>query len=78
MIKMGQIALKGVNWVHNDTIRSYSLESSQLCTQCIKSGQMVLKGVNWVHNDKIRLNGLERSQLGSQCKIRSYGLERNG
>ena len=34
MIKLGHMVLKGVNWVHNDTIRSNSLESSQLCTQC--------------------------------------------
>ena len=29
-IKLGEMVLKGINWVHNDT----------------KSGQMVLKGVN--------------------------------
>ena len=45
MIKLGQMVLKGVIWVHNDK------------NQVI----MVLKGVNWVHNDKIRSNGLERS-----------------
>ena len=45
------MVLKGVNWVHNEKIRS--------------NGQMV-KGVNCVHNDKIRSNGLERSQLGTQ------------
>ena len=66
MHKISHMVLKGVNWVHNDKIRSYGLERSQLGTQCIKSGQMVLKGVNWVHNDKIRSNGLERSQLGTQ------------
>ena len=60
------MVLKGVNWVHNDKIRSNGLERSQLGTQYIKSGQMVLKGVNWVHNDKIGSNGLERSQLGTQ------------
>ena len=66
MIKLGQMVLKGVNYVHNDKIRSNGLERSQLSTQCIKSSQMVLKGVNWVHNDKIGSNGLERSQLCTQ------------
>ena len=28
--KLGQMVLKGVNWVHNDKIRSNGLESSQL------------------------------------------------
>ena len=52
MQKSGHMVLKGVNWVHNDKIRSNGLERSQLGTQCIKSGHMVLKGVNWVHNAK--------------------------
>ena len=59
------MVLKGVNWVHNDKIRSYGPERSQLGIECKKSGHMVLKRVNWVHNDKIRSNGLERSQLGT-------------
>ena len=29
MIKLGQIVLKGVNWVHNDKIRSNGVERSQ-------------------------------------------------
>ena len=33
MIKLGQMVLKGVNWVHNDEIRSYVLERTQLGTQ---------------------------------------------
>ena len=33
MIKLGQMVLKGVNWVHNDKVRSNGLEMSQLCTQ---------------------------------------------
>ena len=33
MIKLGQMVLKGVNWVHNDKIRSYGLERSQLGTE---------------------------------------------
>ena len=33
MVKLGQMVLKGVNWVHNAKIRSYGLERSQLCTQ---------------------------------------------
>ena len=33
MIQLGQMVLKGVNWVHNDTIRSNGLERSQLSTQ---------------------------------------------
>ena len=35
MINLGQMVLKGVNWVYNNKIQL---------------GQMVLKGVNWVHN----------------------------
>ena len=33
MIKRGQMALKGVNSVHNDKIGKYGLERSQLGTQ---------------------------------------------
>ena len=65
MIKLGQMVLKGVIWVHNANIRSYGFERSQLGT-IQKSSQMVLKGVNWVHNTKIRSYGFERSQLGTQ------------
>ena len=69
MIKLGQMVMKGVIWVHNAEIRSYGLERSQLATliklgqmvlkgvigyTILKSGHLVLKGVNWVHNDKIR------------------------
>ena len=66
------MVLKGVNWVHNDKIRSNGLERSQVGTLIIKLGQMVLKGVNWVQNQVIwsmiknGSNGLERSQLGTQ------------
>ena len=82
MIKLGQMVLKGVNWVHNDTIGSNGLERSQLGTQykkqvtwcskesigytMIKLGEMVLKGVKWVHNTKISSYDLEESQLGTQ------------
>ena len=34
MIKLGQMVLKGVNWVHKDKIRSNVLERSNLGTQC--------------------------------------------
>ena len=30
MIKLGQMVLKGVNWLHNDKNRSNGLERSQL------------------------------------------------
>ena len=76
------MALKWVNRVHNDKIRSNGLERNQYSTQCknqaiwswkesigytmIKLGEMVLKWVNSAQNDKIRSNGLERSQLGTQ------------
>ena len=51
MIKLGQMVLKGVIWVHNNKIWSNGLERrSQLS----------------IHNDKIRSKGLERSQLGTQ------------
>ena len=33
MAKLDQIVLKGVNLVHNDKIKSYGLQSSNLCTQ---------------------------------------------
>ena len=33
MIKLGQMVLKGVIWVHNTKMRSYGLERSQLGTQ---------------------------------------------
>ena len=46
MIKLGQMVLKGVNWVHNDKIGSNGLERSQFGYTMIKSGKMVLKGVN--------------------------------
>ena len=32
-MKLGQLVLKGVNWVHNDEIRSNGLERSQFGTQ---------------------------------------------
>ena len=32
MIQLGQMILKGVNWVHNVKVRSYGLEMSQLGT----------------------------------------------
>ena len=54
MIKLHQMVLKGVSWVHNDKIRSSGLERSQL------GGQH-----NYVHNAKIKSYGLERSQLGT-------------
>ena len=50
MIKLGQMVLKGVNWVHDEK----------------KSGPMVLKGVNWVSNTKIRSYGVERCHLGRE------------
>ena len=34
MTTFGQMVLKGINWVHNDKIRSNGLERSNLCTQC--------------------------------------------
>ena len=45
MIKLGQMVLKGVNWVHNDKIRSNGLERSQRVHND-KIGQMVLKEVH--------------------------------
>ena len=33
MIKIGQMVLKGVNWVHNAKIKSFGLERSQMGTQ---------------------------------------------
>ena len=33
MIKLGQMVLKGVDWVHNTKIKSYDIERSQTSTQ---------------------------------------------
>ena len=66
MIKLGQMVLKGVNWLHNDKNRSNGLERSQLVRQ-YKSCHMVLKGVNWVHNDNTG-SILKSGQLGTQYK----------
>ena len=33
MIKLGQMVLKGVNWVHNTKSGLYGLERSQMSTQ---------------------------------------------
>ena len=33
MIKLGEMVLKQVDWLHNTKIRSYGLERSQLGTQ---------------------------------------------
>ena len=88
MQKSDYMVLKGVNWLHNDKIRSNVLERSNLGTQnknqvissrkesigytMTKLGQMVLKGVIWAHSTKIRSFGLERSQLGTICKTKNY------
>ena len=32
MIKLGEMVLKGINWVHNAKIMTYCLESSQMGT----------------------------------------------
>ena len=40
--KLGQMVLKGINWVHNGKIRKYGLERSNLCTQWKKSENLVL------------------------------------
>ena len=65
MIKLGQMVLKGVNWLHNDKNRSNGLERSQLVRQ-YKSCHMVLKGVNWVHNNTGSI--LKSGQLGTKYK----------
>ena len=56
------MVLKGVNWAHNEKIRSYGLERSQLGTQCKNQVIWVLKEVSWVHNAKIRPYGHEKSR----------------
>ena len=38
MVKLDQMVLKGVNWIHNDNIRLYGLEKSQLGNTIIKLG----------------------------------------
>ena len=46
MIKLGQIVLKGVNWIHNANIRSYGLERSHLSMQYKNHIKWSLNGVN--------------------------------
>ena len=68
MIKLGQLVLKEVNWVHNTKIRSYGLERSQLGTQ-YKNQFIWSWKESIVHkNEKIRSDGLEKSNLDTQCK----------
>ena len=52
MQKSVHVVFKGVNWVHNDKMRSNSLE--------------IVIWVH--NATKIRSYGLERSQLGTICK----------
>ena len=33
MIKLAQMVLKGVNWIHNANIKSHGLERSEMYTQ---------------------------------------------
>ena len=40
MIKLGQMVLKEVIWVHNAKFRSYGLERSQLGTICKPKGNI--------------------------------------
>ena len=62
MIKLGQIVLKGVIWVHYNKMMSNGLERGHFGYTMIKLIQIVLKELSWVDNTKIRSNGLERSQ----------------
>ena len=66
MVKLGQMVLKGVNWVHNDKNQVIWFWKDSIVYTMAKLGQMVLKGVYLVHNDKMSSYGLERSQLGTQ------------
>ena len=43
MIKLGDMVLKGVNWIHSDKIESNGLESSQLGTQ----SKIKIYGLEW-------------------------------
>ena len=52
MVKLGQMVLKGVNWVHNDKNQVIWSSKDSIVYTMVKLGQMVLKGLNWVHNDK--------------------------
>ena len=54
MIKIGQMVLKRVNWVHNTEMCSNGVEGVISVHNTKNLGYMVLKGVNWVHNDKVR------------------------
>ena len=47
MISLGQMVLKGVNWVHNNKTRSNGLQRSPIGYTMQKSGHIVLKGVIW-------------------------------
>ena len=65
MPHLGEMVLKGVNWVHIDKNQVHMVLKGVNSVHNAKSGQMVLKGVNWVHIAKIRSKGLERSQLST-------------
>ena len=63
MIKLCQMVLKGVNWVHNDKIGSNGLERSQMGTHNAKIMSYGLERVNCVYNGKIMSNGPVRGQF---------------
>ena len=78
--------MKGVNWVHNDKIRSNGLERSQLGTQWSngqksfgytieKSGHMVLKGVIGYTMEKSGHMVLKGVNWVHNTKIRSMVLK---
>ena len=47
MVNLGQMFLKGVNWVHQDKIRSNGLERSQLGTQYKENHGLGSKNEVW-------------------------------
>ena len=65
-LKLGQMVLKGVNWVDNNKIRSTGVERSKLGTQYKNQVVWSLKESIGFTMIKFGSYGLERSQLGTQ------------
>ena len=68
MTKLGQIVLKGVNWVHNRKSGHMILKGVLRVQNEEIRLAYGLERSQFVHNDKIRSNGLVRSQFGTQYK----------
>ena len=64
MVKLGQMVLKRVNWVHNDKNQVIWSWKDSIVYTMVKLGQMVLKGIIWVHNDINRVIWSWKDSIG--------------